>query len=137
MDVSKLPAVNASLNATSAVFLILGYLFIRQRALKAHSMCMVSAFGTSTLFLIFYLTYHYHHGTTKFQGVGWIRWLYFAILSSHTFLAAVMVPMILVTLYRGLRGEFHKHVPIAKVTFPVWLYVSVTGVVVYWMLYRL
>ncbi len=137
MDYSKLPAINAALNATSALFLTLGYVFIRQRAMKAHAMCMTTAFGTSMLFLVSYLTYHYHHGSTGFTGTGWIRPVYFSILISHTVLAAAVVPLAVVTLYRGFRGQFAKHVRIARLTLPVWLYVSVTGVVIYWMLYRL
>ena len=136
MDYSVLPGVNASLNAASAVFLTLGYLFIRQRAITAHTMCMLAAFGTSVLFLISYLTYHFHHGSTRFQGEGLVRLVYFAILISHTILAVVIVPIAVRTLYFGLRGRFDKHVPIAKIAMPIWLYVSVTGVVVYWMLYH-
>ena len=100
-------------------------------------MCMVSACGTSTLFLISYITYHLHHGSTHFTGHGLIRWIYFAILISHTILAVVIVPLAIVTLYRGLTGNFMKHVAVSRITLPLWLYVSVTGVVVYWMLYRL
>ena len=137
MDVSKLPALNAALNATSAVLLILGLLFIRQRLIKSHTMCMVGACVVSTLFLISYLTYHFFHGSTRFQGEGLIRVVYFAILVSHTILAVVIVPLAILTLWRGLTGNFVKHVAIARVTFPLWLYVSVTGVVIYWMLYQL
>ena len=136
MDYSKLPALNAALNATSAVLLVLGYLFIRQRLMKSHTICMVTAFTTSVLFLISYLTYHFHHGSTPFQGQGAIRLVYFAILISHTILAVVIVPLASVTLFRGLTGNFAKHVKIARFTFPLWLYVSVTGVVIYWMLYQ-
>ena len=137
MELSKLPSVNAALNAMSAFFLVLGYIFIRQRAIKAHTMCMVSAFGTSTLFLISYIYYHLHHGRTPFQGEGFIRSLYFGILFSHTVLALVIVPLAIITLSRGLRGRFYQHVQIARVTLPIWLYVSVTGVLVYLMLYHL
>ncbi|MBI3306586.1 MAG: DUF420 domain-containing protein [Candidatus Omnitrophica bacterium] len=136
MDISLLPGVNASLNAASAVFLVLGYFFIRQRAITAHTMCMLAACGTSTLFLVSYLTYHYFHGSTRFLGTGWIRPVYFAILISHTILAVVIVPLAITTLYRGLRGRFDKHVRIAKITLPLWLYVSVTGVVIYFLLYH-
>ena len=136
MDVSKLPQLNAALNATSAFLLTLGYIFIRQRAIKAHTMCMVSACATSALFLISYITYHVQHGSTPFQGQGAIRFLYFGILISHTVLAIAVLPLAVRTLYQGLRGNFAKHVPIARFTLPVWLYVSVTGVVVYWMLYH-
>ncbi len=137
MDWSKLPALNASLNAATAFLLILGYIFIRQRALTAHAMTMLGAFGLSVLFLISYITYHYVHGMTRFQGEGWIRALYFTILISHTILAVVIVPLILITLWNALRGRFDQHTKIARITLPLWLYVSVTGVVVYWMLYRL
>ena len=137
MSISDLPAVNAILNSTSAVLITIGYLFIRQRRITAHRACMVAAFCTSTLFLISYLTYHYYHGSTKFSGQGAIRTLYFAILLSHTILAAVIVPLVLTTLYRAARGQFVSHARIARWTFPIWLYVSVTGVVVYLMLYKL
>jgi uncharacterized membrane protein YozB (DUF420 family) len=137
MDLSTLPAVNAGLNLTSALLLILGYFFIRQRAVTAHTMTMLGACGTSTLFLISYLTYHYYHGSTPFTGQGWIRVVYFTILISHTILAVVIVPLAIVTLVRGLRGRFDKHVRVARITLPLWLYVSVTGVVVYWMLYQM
>lgn len=137
MDYSKLPALNAALNATSALLLILGYIFIRQRAIKAHTMSMVAACCTSALFLISYLTYHFHHGSTKFQGQGILRVVYFAILISHTILAVVILPMVLKTLFHGVVGRFPEHVRIAKKTFPLWLYVSVTGVVIYWMLYQM
>lgn len=136
MDVSKLPALNAALNATSGILLVLGFIFIRQRAIKAHTISMVAACGTSTLFLISYLTYHYHHGSTHFQGHGFIRFVYFAILISHTILAAVIAPMAIITLFRGLAGHFQKHVKIARITYPLWLYVSVTGVIIYLMLYH-
>jgi putative membrane protein len=137
MDYSKLPAMNAALNATSGVLLVLGYIFIRQRLMKSHTICMLAACGTSTLFLISYLTYHFHHGSTRFQGEGPVRLLYFAILISHTILAVVIVPLAIVTLWRGLTGDFVKHVKVSRVTFPLWLYVSVTGVVIYFMLYHL
>jgi putative membrane protein len=132
-----LPAVNAALNGTSALLLATGYLCIRRKKITAHKVCMLSAFGTSTLFLISYLTYHYHVGSIRFAGRGGIRILYFAILISHTILAAAIVPLALVTLYRALRGRFDRHVRIARWTLPIWLYVSVTGVIVYWMLYHL
>lgn|SRR3989338_6015764 len=136
MDISKLPALNAALNSASAVFLVLGYIFIRQRALTGHTMSMLAAFGTSTLFLISYLYYHWHHGSTPYLKTGVIRWVYFSILISHTFLAVVNLPLALTTIILGLRGKFGKHVRIARITFPIWLYVSITGVVIYWMLYH-
>ena len=137
LSVSALPTLNAALNGTCALLLAVGYLFIRRRKVAAHKVCMVSAFGTSTLFLISYLTYHYHVGSRPFGGQGAIRTLYFTILISHTILAAAIVPLVLITLYRGLKGRFDRHVAIARWTLPLWLYVSVTGVIVYWMLYHL
>ena len=136
MDFSRLPAVNAGLNATSALLLVLGYLFIRQRAVTAHTMCMLAACGTSALFLISYGTYHLHHGATRFQGMGFARPVYFMILISHTLLAVVIVPLVAFTLYRALKGNFQKHAAIARKTLPLWLYVSVSGVIVYFMLYH-
>ncbi len=132
-----LPHVNASLNATSALLLTAGYFFIRRKRVTAHKICMVSALVVASLFLISYLTYHYHVGSVRFTGKGWIRPVYFSILISHTVLAATIVPLALVTLRRALKGRFDKHVRIARWTLPLWLYVSVTGVVVYWMLYHL
>ncbi len=135
--ISQLPHLNAILNATSGALLFAGYLFIVRGKINAHRACMVSAFVTSTIFLVSYLTYHYFHGSTRFAGQGFVRTLYFSILISHTILAAVIVPLIIVTLFRAARGEFIKHRRIARWTFPLWLYVSVTGVVVYMMLYQL
>lgn len=137
ISISDLPAVNASLNATSAILLIVGYLCIRRRKVLAHKLCMGTAFATSILFLISYLTLRYYAGLTRFAGEGWIRPVYFTILISHTILAATIVPMALVTLSRALKERFERHVRIARWTLPLWLYVSVTGVVVYWMLYQL
>lgn len=137
ISLSDLPAVNASLNALSAVCLCLGYAFIRRRRVNAHRVCMIAAFAISTLFLAGYLTYHAHHLTKKFTGEGWVRGLYFAILISHSILAAAALPMALVTVWRALRGRFDKHKQIARWTWPIWLYVSITGVAVYWMLYHL
>ena len=137
MDLSKLPTLNAGLNSISAILLVAGYLFIRQRAIKAHTICMVTACLTSTLFLISYLTYHFFHGSTKFLGQGWIRPVYFSILISHTILAVVVAPLAILTFLRGILGQFQKHIKIARITFPIWLYVSVTGVLIYWMLCHL
>ena len=134
---SLLPSLNAGLNATSALLLILGFIFIRQGAWTAHALCMCSAMGTSTLFLISYLTYHYFHGATPFPGQGWVRPVYFTILISHTVLAALVPPLAIVTLTRALRSQFDRHAKIARWTFPIWLYVSVTGVLIYGMLYRM
>ncbi|MBI4414340.1 MAG: DUF420 domain-containing protein [candidate division NC10 bacterium] len=137
VSLTDLPALNAALNGISALLLASGYLCIRRQRVTAHKMCMGSAFVTSTLFLISYLTYHYHVGSVPFGGRGWIRAAYLTILISHTILAATIVPLALVTLSRALRGRFSKHVRVARWTLPLWLYVSVTGVVVYWMLYHL
>jgi uncharacterized membrane protein YozB (DUF420 family) len=135
--ISLLPHLNASLNTTSAILLITGYAFIRARRITAHRNCQISAFVCSTLFLVSYLTYHYFHGATHFPGQGIARPVYFTILISHTILAVVIVPLVLVTLYRAARGDFVRHRAIARWTLPLWLYVSVTGVIVYLMLYQI
>jgi len=135
--VSVLPLVNAVLNGTSALLLTAGYWFIRQRKVTAHKTCMVTAFGVSSCFLVSYVIYHYHAGSKPFGGHGWIRGVYYPLLISHLILAALIVPLALTTLYRAWRGQFARHRRIARWTLPVWLYVSVTGVLVYWMLYHL
>jgi uncharacterized membrane protein YozB (DUF420 family) len=135
--VPYLPHLNAILNSTSALLLLAGFRFIRLGRIRAHRTCQVAAVLTSTLFLISYLTYHYYHGATKFAGQGLVRPFYFTVLTSHTILAVVIVPLILITLYRAARGDFARHRRIARWTLPLWLYVSVTGVVVYLMLYHL
>jgi len=137
IDIAALPGVNALLNSTSAVLLVAGYRFIRQRNIRAHQTCMVSAFMVSVLFLVSYLTYHYYAGTTRFSGQGWVRVLYFSILLSHTVLAALVPFLALLTLFRAWKEQFIKHRNIARWTLPIWLYVSVTGVVIYLMLYHL
>ena len=137
LPISSLPEVNAALNAISAVLLVSGYIFIRRRNIAAHKRCMLSAFVSSSLFLVSYLTYHYYAGMKRFMGQGPVRTVYLGILFSHTVLAVVIVPLVLVTLSRALRGRFDRHARIARRTLPIWLYVSVTGVVVYWMLYRM
>ena len=137
ISISQLPSINAALNTLSAVFLFSGYLFIRRRNIKAHRVCMLSAFVCSTVFLVCYLTYHYQVGSVPFKGQGQIRLVYFTILITHTILAAAIVPLVLITLNRALKERFESHRRIARWTFPIWLYVSVTGVVVYWMLYWL
>ena len=121
----------------SALLLVGGYLCIRNKKVSAHKLCMLSALGTSTLFLISYLVYHFQVGSVAFQGKGSIRFFYFTILISHTILAAAIVPMVGITIWRALKGHFDRHKRIARWTFPIWLYVSITGVMVYWMLYRL
>jgi uncharacterized membrane protein YozB (DUF420 family) len=137
MDVSYLPAVNATLNGSSALLLLTGRVLIAQKRVIAHRMVMIATVITSTVFLISYLIYHSQVGSVRFQGQGWVRPLYYGILLTHTVLAIVIVPMVLMTLARGLRGNFDRHRAIARWTFPLWLYVSVTGVVVYVMLYHL
>ncbi len=132
-----LPHVNATLNGLGAILLVTGYVFIRQKRIGAHRACMVGAFTLSILFLISYLIYHYQAGSVKFQGTGGLRSLYLAILASHSVLAAIVPFLALITLWRALQERFDKHRKIARWTLPVWLYVSVTGVVVYWMLYHL
>lgn len=131
------PAIDATLNATTAALLVAGYLCIRHRKVSPHRAFMLSAFGTSTLFLVCYLWYHAHHGVTHYPGVGWMRSFYFTLLGSHTVLAAVIVPLVLITLARALRRNFRQHRRIARWTLPIWLYVSVTGVLVYLILYHL
>ncbi len=135
IDYAMLPGLNASLNGLSGVFLVFGYLAIRSGRATLHRRFMLSAFTTSTLFLISYLIYHFQVQFTPFKGEGAARIVYYAILIPHVTLAIVMVPMILVTLHRGLKGRFDKHRPLARWTLPIWLYVSVTGVLVYLMLY--
>ena len=136
-DVAALPALNAVLNGASAVLLTGGWLAIRRRRIAVHRACMLAAFSVSVLFLVSYVVYHALAGSRPFTGQGWIRPVYFAVLISHVVLAAAMVPFVLTTLYRALGADFPRHVRLARVTLPVWLYVSVTGVVVYLVLYRL
>ena len=135
--VAYLPHLNAFLNGTSAVLLTTGYSFIRARNVIAHRACQIAALVVSLLFLVSYLTYHYHHGATRFLGTGFVRPLYFTILTTHTILAVVIVPLIIITLYRALRQDFARHRRIARITLPLWLYVSITGVIVYLMLYQI
>lgn len=137
MSISDLPTLNAILNSISAILLTIGFVFIRQKNIKAHRTCMIGAFATSTLFLISYLVYHYNHGATGFPGQGIARFVYFTILITHTTLAVVIVPMVFITFARALRERFDRHRKIARWTLPIWLYVSVTGVLVYLMLYHL
>ena len=137
MDISYLPHVNACLNGTSAVLLFSGYLFIRSGNVAAHRACQLSALAVSILFLASYLTYHFNHGTTRFQGTGVARPIYFTVLTSHTILAMVIVPLVVLTFYRAFRQDFTRHRRIARITLPLWLYVSITGVIVYLMLYQI
>jgi uncharacterized membrane protein YozB (DUF420 family) len=137
MNYSSLPLVNATLNATSGVFLLVGYVLIKRRQINAHRNAMLGAFVSSTLFLASYVTYHYHAGSRPFPGEGAIRLVYFVILISHVLLAIAILPLAISTLTKGLRGQYARHKRIAKWTFPIWMYVSVTGVIVYVMLYQL
>ena len=136
MTAEDLPAVNATLNAISGVLLVAGYFFIRARRVERHRQCMIAAFVSSTLFLITYLTYHAQVGSVRFTREGLVRPLYFSVLITHVALAAVVLPLAVVTLSRGLQARYRHHRAIARWTLPVWLYVSVTGVLVYVLLYQ-
>jgi uncharacterized membrane protein YozB (DUF420 family) len=136
VSLTDLPAVNASLNAISAILLVIGFVLIRQRRIVQHRRVMIAAFSTSTLFLICYVIYHANVGSKPFTGQGPVRSLYFFILITHIVLAAFVPPMALVTLVRGLRARYDRHARLARWTLPIWLYVSVTGVIVYLMLYQ-
>jgi uncharacterized membrane protein YozB (DUF420 family) len=136
VSLQDLPALNASLNAISGLFLLVGYVFIRARRIDLHRYCMLAAFTTSSAFLVSYLVYHAQVGSVKFTRQGIVRPLYFSILITHVTLAAAVLPLALVTLSRGLKGRFSAHRRIARWTFPIWLYVSVTGVLVYVLLYQ-
>lgn len=136
-DYTLFPAVNAALNATSALLIATGIGLIRIGRRQAHRGVMIAAVISSSLFLASYLYYHYHVGSVRFTGQGWVRPLYFGILMTHTVLAAAVVPLVSVTLARALRERFDRHKAIARWTYPIWLYVSVTGVVIYLMLYHL
>jgi len=135
MSVSDLPALNATLNGLAALLLVTGYLFIRRGNRVRHQQCMLGALGVSALFLVSYVIYHLNAGSRPYEGQGPIRIVYFAILITHVVLAALIVPLALVTATRGLRAQLDRHVRIARWTLPIWLYVSVTGVVIYVMLY--
>lgn len=137
MTTADLPAVNATLNALAATMLIAGFVFIRRKNVPAHKVCMLTAFAVSCLFLISYLTYHALHGSTRFTNPGTIRYVYFFILITHVVLAIAIVPLILITLTHALRSRIERHRRLARWTWPLWMYVSVTGVIVYLMLYRL
>jgi uncharacterized membrane protein YozB (DUF420 family) len=137
VSLAGLPTLDALLNATSAALVTAGWVLIRRGHRGAHRACMLAAIASSAVFLVCYLVYHYHHGSTRFEGPGAVRAVYLAILLSHTVLAAAVPPLVLVTATRALRGRFDRHRAIALYTLPVWLWVSVSGVVVYWMLYRL
>jgi len=135
--IRDLPAINAILNATAAVLLVWGYMLIRRKRMRTHKRVMLAAFVTSCAFLTFYLIYHAHVGSVRYPHSGVLRVIYLSILATHTALAATVPPLAIVTLNRGLSSRFDKHRTIARWTLPIWLYVSVTGVVVYLMLYQL
>src|SRR5215831_15872920 len=137
IGISDLATVNATLNGTAAILIGSGFYFIKRKNIQAHKACMVSAVVVSALFLTSYLIYHYNVGNVRFTKQGWIRNVYFPLLITHTILAAVVLPMVLRTVFLAAKGRFGQHVRVARWTFPVWMYVSVTGVVVYLLLYRL
>lgn len=137
MNDSVLPHLNAALNATSGVLLLAGYYFIRRRSVYAHRACMVAALVVSGLFLVSYVVYHSNYGSVRFTGRGAVRTVYFVVLVTHVVLAAAIVPLVVLTVRRALRADYIRHRRIARWTYPLWLYVSVTGVVVYLMLYQL
>jgi uncharacterized membrane protein YozB (DUF420 family) len=136
LGIHDLPIVNATLNATATVLLLIAYSFIRQRKIEAHRRTMLTAFAVSCVFLVCYLVYHYNVGSVKFDKPGWVRTVYLLILFTHTVLAATVPFLAIITLRRGLKREDARHRKIARWTFPIWLYVSVTGVVVYVLLYQ-
>lgn len=137
MHVTDLPALNATLNGIATLLLALGWVFVRRRDLAKHRLCMIGALVASAAFLASYVVYHYHAGSRPFPHEGPIRVVYFAILITHVILAAAIVPLVLMTVSRAFREQFARHRAIARWTLPLWLYVSVTGVIVYWMLYQL
>ena len=136
MTLSDLPAVNAVLNTLSTIFLTCGYIFIRRQRQVAHRNCMIGAVISSALFLTCYLIYHYNAGRTVFRDPAWFRPIYLTILLTHTILAVVIVPMVLTTLYHAVRRQFERHKKIARWTWPIWMYVSITGVLIYFLLYH-
>ena len=138
MTISDLPAVNATLNGASGLLLVAGYAFVRQKKIGVHKACMLCASVVSILFLVSYVIYHNQVGFTRFTGEGWIRIVYFSILIPHTILATLaVVPLVAITLYLALKTRIDRHRRIARWTLPIWLFVSVTGVVIYWMLYHM
>jgi len=136
IGIADLATVNAALNATAAVLIGTGFYYIKRKNIPAHKACMVAAMVVSALFLASYLFYHYNVGSVRFTKQGWIRNVYFPLLLTHTVLAAVVLPMVLRTVFLALKGRFRNHVRIARWTFPIWMYVSITGVIVYLMLYH-
>jgi putative membrane protein len=137
MTIGDLPALNATLNGIAALFLVTGFMLIKRQRRELHKRCMLAALTASTLFLISYVIYHANTGSRPFPGTGPIRVIYFSILITHVILAALILPLALVTTFRGLRAQYARHVKVARWTLPVWLYVSVTGVIIYLMLYQM
>ena len=137
MSINDLPAINATLNGLSAVMLAAGFYFIKKGNRRAHQKCMIGAFSTSVVFLICYLTYHYTAGHTSFKNPDWFRPIYLTLLFTHVVLAVAIVPLILKSIYHAAKGDFEKHKKVAKWTWPLWMYVSVTGVVIYLLLYQI
>ncbi len=137
ISLADLPALNAMLNGLSFIFLMVGFYFIKNNKITAHKTCMLTALSVSVLFLISYLTYHFNVGSVRYTKQGWVRPVYFTILITHTVLAITLVPMIAVTLIQVLKDKFDKHRKIARWTLPIWMYVSITGVLIYMMLYQL
>ncbi len=137
MNDSVLPHLNAALNATSCLLLLAGFYFVRRRNVRAHRACMVAALVVSGLFLVSYVVYHYNYGSVRFTGQGAVRTFYFVVLVTHVVLAAAIVPLVVLTVRRALRADYLRHRRVARWTYPLWLYVSVTGVIVYLMLYQL
>ena len=137
MSIADLPGLNALLNLTAAILIGAGFYFIHKKNIQAHKVCMIAALAVSAVFLTSYLIYHYNVGSVRFTREGWIRNVYFPLLLTHTVLAVVVLPMVLRTAFLAFKGRFPQHVRIAKYTFPIWMYVSITGVLVYLMLYRL
>lgn len=136
MTIHDLPVVNAVLNATATVLLLVGHSFLKQRKIEAHKRTMITAFAVSCVFLVCYLVYHYNVGSVKFDKPGWVRTIYLWILTTHTILAGTVPVLAIITLRFGLKAKFAKHRAIAKWTYPIWLYVSITGVIVYLLLYQ-
>jgi putative membrane protein len=136
METSNLPLINSVFNSLSAICLMAGFIAIKKGNKEVHKRFMISALIFSSVFLLGYLTYHYHHGSTIFPDLGWIKTLYLLILFPHIILAAVMVPMIIMTFYYAFSEKFEKHKKLAKITFPIWMYVSVTGVIIYLMVHQ-
>lgn len=134
---SRLPALNTILNGLSAIFLLIGFIFIKKKIIRIHKICMLAAFFTSILFLISYMIYHYHFGNVKFQGTGLVRYIYFFVLLTHTITATIIVPLAIISIYLALKSRYDQHKKIVYITLPLWLYVSISGITIYLMLYKI